>query len=109
MAATLYRCFPSTAPAIVDIGSRIGRIVSSRGDNTREVRAAWKFVLSGALAIPPMGNGELPLLDAVVHQYRDRSMDFADATLVRIAEHESLTDPIRGAQGADEKAITIAG
>ena len=32
-----------------------------------------KFVLSGALAIPPMGNGELPLLDAVVHQYRLRN------------------------------------
>jgi uncharacterized protein len=60
------------------------------GDNSREVRAAWKFVRSGALTVAPMGNDDLPLLDALMHQYRDRPMDFADATLVRIAERESL-------------------
>src|SRR5437667_10932359 len=61
------------------------------GDNNREVRAAWKFVRSGALTIAPLKDEELPLLDALMHQYRDRPMDFADATLVRIAERESLT------------------
>jgi len=61
------------------------------GDDTREVRAAWKFVRSGALTIAPMGDDDLPLLDALMHQYRDRPMDFADATLVRIAERESLS------------------
>lgn len=60
-------------------------------DNNREVRAAWKFVRSGALTIAPLKDEELPLLDALMHQYRDRPMDFADATLVRIAERESLT------------------
>jgi len=61
------------------------------GDNNREVRAAWKFVRSGALTIAPLKDEELPLLDALMHQYRDRPMDFADATLVRIAERASLT------------------
>ena len=61
------------------------------GDNNREVRAAWKFVRCGALTIAPLKDEELPLLDALMHQYRDRPMDFADATLVRIAERESLT------------------
>ena len=61
------------------------------GDNNREVRAAWKFVRSGALTVAPLKDEELPLLDALMHQYRDRPMDFADATLVRIAERESLT------------------
>ena len=61
------------------------------GDNNREVRAAWKFVRSGALTIAPLKDEELPLLDALMHQYRDRPMDFAEATLVRIAERESLT------------------
>src|SRR5438132_8705269 len=41
------------------------------GDDTREVRAAWKFVRSGALTIAPMGDDDLPLLDALMHQYRD--------------------------------------
>ena len=49
------------------------------GDNVREVRAAWKFVRSGALTVASMSDDELPLLDALMHQYRDRPMDFADA------------------------------
>jgi uncharacterized protein len=60
------------------------------GNNDREVRAAWKFVRSGALTIASTTDDDLPLLDALMHQYRDRPMDFADATLVRIAEQESL-------------------
>jgi len=60
------------------------------GDNAREVRAAWKFVRSGALTVAVMGDDDLPALDAMMHQYQDRPMDFADATLVRIAERESV-------------------
>jgi len=60
------------------------------GDSDREVRAAWKFVRSGALTIAPIGTDDFPLLDGLIHQYRDRPMDFADATLVRIAQRESL-------------------
>jgi uncharacterized protein len=61
------------------------------GDNSREVRAAWKFVRSGALTIASIGNDDFPGLDSLMHQYRDRPMDFADATLVRIAERQSLS------------------
>ena len=60
------------------------------GDTEREVRTAWKFVRSGALTIAPIDNDEFPVLDALMHQYRDRPMDFADATLVRIAQRESV-------------------
>ncbi len=61
------------------------------GDDGRQVRAAWKFVRSGALTIAAISDSDLPALDALMHQYRDRPMDFADATLVRIAERESLS------------------
>jgi predicted nucleic acid-binding protein len=61
------------------------------GDADREVRAAWKFVRSGALAVSSITDADLPSLDALMHQYRDRPMDFADATLVRIAEREFLS------------------
>ncbi len=91
MASTLHGCGPPTPASIVDIRSRIGQLFHLVGDSTREVRAAWKFVRSGALTIAPMGDDDLPLLDALMHQYRDRPMDFADATLVRIAERESLS------------------
>ena len=61
------------------------------GDTDREVRAAWKFVRSGALAVSSITDADLPSLDVLMHQYRDRPMDFADATLVRIAEREVLS------------------
>ena len=61
------------------------------GDDDRQVRAAWKFVRSGALTIAPINDADLPALDVLMNQYRDRPMDFADATLVHIAERESLS------------------
>ena len=61
------------------------------GDDGRQVRAAWKFVRSGALMIAPINDTDLPALDVLMNQYRDRPMDFAGATLVHIAERESLS------------------
>jgi predicted nucleic acid-binding protein len=61
------------------------------GDDSRQVRAAWKFVRSGALTISPINDADLPPLDVLMNQYRDRPMDFADATLVHIAEREALS------------------
>ena len=60
------------------------------GDDGRQVRAAWKFVRSGALTIAPINDADLPPLDVLMNQYRDRPMDFADATLVRLAQRQSL-------------------
>ena len=57
-----------------------------RADVARDCREECDFPISF-----PMGDDDLPLLDALMHQYRDRPMDFADATLVRIAERESLS------------------
>ena len=61
------------------------------GDNHREIDAAWKFVRSGAVTLSPISVEDLPALDALMRRYRDRPMDFADATLVLIAERHSLS------------------
>jgi len=60
------------------------------GDHSREVQAAWSFVRSGAVTVAPVADLDLPELDLLMRRYRDRPMDFADATLVRLAERESL-------------------
>ena len=62
------------------------------GDRRREVDAAWKLVRSGAVTVGPMTDRDLPALDTLMARYRDRAMDFADATLVHLAERESLRD-----------------
>jgi uncharacterized protein len=40
--------------------------------------------------IAPITDADLPALDTLMHRYADRPMDFADATLVHIAEREGL-------------------
>ncbi len=61
------------------------------GDRRREVSAAWAFVRSGALTVSAITDADLPALKALMDRYRDRPMNFADATLVRLAEREGLS------------------
>jgi predicted nucleic acid-binding protein len=61
------------------------------GDSRHEKEAAWAFVRSGAIAIGSIETGDLSHLAALMEQYGDRPMDFADATLVYLAKRESLS------------------
>jgi predicted nucleic acid-binding protein len=60
------------------------------GDKTREVAAAWTFIRSGAVTVAPIDDDDLPSLHGLMTRYRDRPMDFADATLVHLAQRHSL-------------------
>jgi uncharacterized protein len=60
------------------------------GDDAREVDFAWAFIRSGAVTVLPIADRDLPDIEALMRKYRDRPMDFADATLVYLAERESL-------------------
>ena len=55
------------------------------------IEAAWNFVRSGAVTVHPMDNADLHGLHDLMAQYKDRPMDFADATLVHLAARESLS------------------
>lgn len=61
------------------------------GDRRREVEAAWQLVRCGAITIGSITDADLPSLEALMRRYRDRPMDFADATLVYLAQRESLS------------------
>ena len=61
--------------------------VEERGHNAGE---AWRFIRSGAVSVASIGDADLPALNALMVRYHDRPMDFADATLVHLAERESL-------------------
>lgn len=61
------------------------------GENKRELDATWKFVRSGALTIAHISDRDLGDIDALMHKYYDRPMDFADATLVHLAEREAIS------------------
>jgi len=59
--------------------------------NAHGIERAWKFIRSGALTVRAMTDADLPELQALMAQYSDRPMDFADATLVHLAARESLS------------------
>jgi hypothetical protein len=52
----------------------------------RNQEDAWTLLRSGQIEISPISTRDLPALDTLMHRCADRPMDFADATLVHVAE-----------------------
>lgn len=59
--------------------------------NKQEMERVWTFVHSGVVDVARIEQPELRHVHALMRQYADRPMDFADATLVYLAEREELT------------------
>ena len=59
--------------------------------NLRSDRPIWTLLRSGAIVMSTIANEELPQIHALMSQYSDRPMDFADATLVHLAAREHLS------------------
>jgi predicted nucleic acid-binding protein len=56
-----------------------------------EPQKVWGFLRSGAIVMGTIENAELPGLQTLMSRYADQPMDFADATLVHLANRESLS------------------
>ena len=54
-----------------------------------EVAAVWRLVMSEAIVVLPIVGEDMPSIAQLMERYADRPMDFADATLVHVAERES--------------------
>ena len=78
------------------------------GDSAHRVESAWSFVRSGALTLATIADADLAALSQLMHQYHDRPMDFADATLVHLAQRESLST-ILTVDVADFQTYRISG
>ena len=61
------------------------------GGDRREKQAAWGFLGSGAVRLAPILGADLASVEALMRRYHDRPMDFADATLVHVAERDSIS------------------
>jgi uncharacterized protein len=62
----------------------------NRGDQ-RQNASVWTLFRAGAIRVSEVGNEELPVIQALMDDYADRPMDFADATLVHLAQRENLS------------------
>jgi predicted nucleic acid-binding protein len=56
-----------------------------------DLQLAWHFVRSGAIMLTNIDHSELPALDLLMSRYSDLPMDFADATLVHLANRERIS------------------
>lgn len=59
--------------------------------NPTWVSTAWQFLRGGPIALLPLRSDDLSELERLMRKYADRPMDFADATLVRLAEREGFS------------------
>ena len=57
---------------------------------THEADGIWNALRSGTVVVLPVGPDDMPDIEALMGRYRDRPMDFADATLVHAARREGL-------------------
>ena len=53
------------------------------------MQTIWHLVRSDAVCVLPIVDENMPSLEALMAKYADRHMDFADATLVHLAQRES--------------------
>ncbi len=56
----------------------------------RDQQAAWRMLRNGRVQLRSMEQADLLGLEILMARYADRPMDFADATLVHVAEREGL-------------------
>jgi uncharacterized protein len=54
--------------------------------------ALWSLLANGDLEIAPQPREDCRRMRALMHKYRDRPMDLADASLVVLAENRGLRD-----------------
>lgn len=62
----------------------------THGDQ-RQIASVWILLRSGAIEMSSIDNAELPRIQALMDEYADRPMDFADATLVHLGTRESIS------------------
>lgn len=56
-----------------------------------DIRGLWTMLSTGSIRLAEITHEELPEIHVLMTKYRDRPMDFADATLVHLAARESLS------------------
>lgn len=78
-------------PPLMTSAAVLAELFHLIGSSRRDVAAAWSFLQTGVITVGAIADDDLPALARLMARYHDRPMDLADATLVHLAERESLT------------------
>ena len=60
------------------------------GDLPKARETLWEMLARGVLQLLPLDYTDVPRMRELMSKYADRSMDLADAALVRVAEREGI-------------------
>ncbi len=85
------RSFSSVRLPLATTAAVLAELFHFLGENSRARASAWKLLRSEAITVLPITDDDLRAIDDLMKRYADRPMDFADATLVRLGERESLS------------------
>jgi len=83
--------FPDFRLSLVTTEAVLTELFHLTAEHPGEIDIIWGFIRSGALTIAPIDDQDLPDIESLMHKYRDRPMDLADATLVHLAQRDSLS------------------
>ncbi len=83
--------FESIALPLATTAAVLAELFHFVGDHLRARESAWRLLRSGAIRVLPIDDHDLEAIEGLMTRYADRPMDFADATLVRLADRESLS------------------
>jgi predicted nucleic acid-binding protein len=83
--------FPSVRLPLATSAAVLAEFLHLLAPSRTDLEKAWGFLRSGAVMLLPITESDVPELERLMKRYADRPMDFADATLVRLAERESLS------------------
>jgi predicted nucleic acid-binding protein len=75
-------------------GAVLAKFFHLLGPSKRDHDAAWQLLRSGAITIIGLDGTDMPELQSLMERYRDRPMDFADATLVHAGSKLKLADVV---------------
>lgn len=83
--------FPNLKLPLATTSAVLTEVFHLLGDNPTHFRAVWSFLNSGAIVVYAITDVDMPRIHELMKTYQDRPMDFADATLVLLAERESVS------------------
>ena len=88
--AACVEVFKSLRTPLLTVWPVVTEAMHLLGSASRAQEGLWQLLLTQALLVLPLGDGDVRRMHELVHQYRNQPMDLADAALTRVAEREKI-------------------
>jgi predicted nucleic acid-binding protein len=91
MARSCVKAYDNSRLPLLATEAALAEVFYLAERNIRDARSVWLLLRSGAIQMSPIAHEDLPRMQALMAQYADRPMAFADTPLVYVADRECLS------------------